>query len=184
MDTVIESLDETRQQEYFTFFSNSTYRLELRAAIKMTGMIWSDELGRRFMENYYRTNNADLLEVLIGNLVKEQFKELAARIWTANMPNYLKPKLINRVKGWPLAEIDFVRQADPANYIVLVRHSNEKVPDAVLLDCYNRTPESYRPFALWNFGRMGKLELIKRPIEEFIENPAGTFPGFGNTIFE
>jgi hypothetical protein len=49
----------------------------------------------------------------LANLVEEQFKELAARIWTANMPNYLKPKLINLVKGWPLDEIDFVRASRP-----------------------------------------------------------------------
>lgn len=184
MDAVIESLDETRQQEYFTFFYNSSYRLELRAAIKMTGMIWSKDLGNRFLENYYQTGNPDLLVVLIANLEKDQFKQLATRIWKAGLSNYLKTKLINRVKGWPLLDLEFVRQADPGNFIVLVRHSSETVDDMVLLDCYNRIPKAYHPFALWNLGRMGKWELIKKPIEEFIEKPTATFPGFDSTMFE
>jgi hypothetical protein len=184
LDILIEIVDETRQQEYFTFFSNSNYRYEIKAAIKITGMIWSDELATRFLRNYKETGNSDILEVLIANLEHDQFITLAKSVWTQELPNYLKPKLINRVKGWPLQDVEFVKYSDPGNFIVLARYLNEAIEDEILLDCFDRTPEKYKPFAIWNLGRLGKWQLIIDPIRQFIQDPDNTFVGFSATIFE
>ena len=109
---------------------------------------------------------------------------MANTAWKQGLPKSIKFRFIKRLKGSSIDSLAFLRDIDPGNFLYLLRYSNEQLTDDDLMECYNRIPESYKPFAIWNLGRIGKWELIKPFIESYINDPFNEFKGFSSVIFD
>src|SRR5690606_22295194 len=105
-------------------------------------------------------------------------------VWTASTSNKLKARFVRKFKGAKLSDILFLMEVDPGNFLVLLRFSGSEVADELLIECYNRVSEKYKPFAIWSLGKLGKWNLIKPHIEEYVDNPLGVFANFSDVNFE
>lgn len=184
IDVIIEHLDEERQLEYFSYFYRSQYRYEKKAALNVARYIWNVDIENLLVHDYYKYESIDVLLTLIELISDDQYLDLAKSTFKSSTPNYIKAKLVKRLKGFSLNDLAFLKTTDPGNFLGLIRYTNEVVSDKTLLECYERVPTRYKPFALWNIGKLGKWELIKPELERYVANPAHAFAGFSEILFK
>jgi len=184
LDIIFTHLDNNYKHEYFLYFYNSKYLYEIRSALKIVDSIWDKSIQTMLLYDYYNTSNLDILSVLIRKFDSQYVFEFAKSTWTSDLPNYIKRQFANRLKGASLENISFINEFDPNTFLFIAKFSNEAISDEMALDCYNRIPKRHRPFAIYNLGRMGKWNLIKPLVQNYISNPDNEFDGFSEVMFE
>lgn len=184
LEALVVDLDETLQLEFFSYFYNSGYIYEFNASLTIAKLVWSEQIQEVLIREFEKSLNTKILLVLMDHVNEELIFELIKLVWTASTSNKLKARFVSKFKGAKLSDILFLMEVDPGNFLVLLRFSECKVDDQLLIECYNRVPEKYKPFAIWNLGKLGKWNLIKPHIEEYVDNPMGVFANFSDVNFD
>lgn len=184
LEILISELSETSQLEYFTYFYNSKYVYEFNAALRITNLIWNDFIQDILIERFKETQNLKILSLLLDRLQGEPMFEIIRSTWSLDTPNWLKAKFVRKFKGAALEHILFLKDIDPNNFLVLLRHSGNNFSNEMLIDIYEKVSDKYKPFAIWNLGKLGKWEIIKNYMEDYLSNPNKVFKDFSDTIFE
>jgi hypothetical protein len=184
LETIVPKLDHGRQMEYMSFFMGSKYIYEQNSAIELADKIWNEEIRQIIAAAYQQRPSDKILAILVNHVDDEEALILVRHRWTGSIPKYLVVRLMERLKGRTLHEIDFLREVDPANYIALLRFSNGLPDEQTLRQCYQQVPQRSRPYAIWVLGRLGKWDIIEPDIKTFLAEPQFTFPGFSEQLFE
>jgi hypothetical protein len=165
----ISKLPRPHVQKYFNYFSSTQYKNDLSAALKVSNMVWNPESDDIFISRYLDTLNDDYLHAVLNNGNTESIMKRLAELWEEEYPSdYLKTKILRKIAPTYMHKLDFLKKGEPDKYLYAACIASQNITDSEARNLFNALHENQKSFGLWCLGKLGKWNLLKESLAEYI----------------
>lgn len=166
--SMLKRLGKTHYQDFFNTYFHSKYFYENTLALSICGKIWSNDLNQIILERYLEKRKSPYLKALLDYGEIDYLIPHLEKIFSGNLENYLKMRIINKVSPKNFKNLSFLKGIDSEKYFYAMSLSSEKFSEKEIKLCFADIDSKNQHFGLMSLGRLKKWELLKIEIDKNI----------------
>ncbi len=161
-------LSKTHYQDFFNTYFYSKYYYENTIALSVSDKIWSDDLNQQLLDKYLEKRQSKYLTTLLENGKIDCIIPYLERIFTVDLENFLKMKIINKASPKYFKNLSFLKERDPEKYFYAMSLSNKKFSQEEITLCFNDIDTTIKHFGLMSLGRLKQWAFLKTELDKNI----------------
>lgn len=165
----ITELPQTYVQKYYDYFSSTGYTHDLSAALNVSHLVWNSRFDQTYIDKYFETGNNKYLDAVLKYGNAESVINNIDLIWEDDdCPNYVKTRIIRAIATTSLDKLEFLKRKEPDKYLYALSMACSEVGDKEATELYDRLDANQKFFGLWCLGKLGKWDLLKEYIKNYL----------------
>jgi hypothetical protein len=155
-------------QKYFNYFSSTRYAHDLSAALNVSNLVWNSAFDDKFISEYIATGNVKYLDAVLTNGKTESIIEHLEEIWDEEPYDYIKNRIIRKIAPTHFHVLGILKDREPDKYLYASGIVGHNLHDKEARRLMESLKDYQKPYGLWCLGKLGKWNLLKEYLEEYI----------------